>query len=117
VAGPFVDPPEVDPFAGSVPFAMNVSQIYEAEGEPVEMRSIWRGRAKLPTEVPRGKAGLLARAARTAGAISSAAASLTTGAQPRAIPCGTLQFELVRTTFSQLRVLLVELTMQGLQSL
>jgi hypothetical protein len=63
------------------------------------------------------KAGLLARAARTAGAIRSAAASLTTGAQPHAIPCGTLLFELVWTTFSQLRVLLVELTMQGRQSL
>jgi hypothetical protein len=38
VAGPFVDPPETDPFAGSVPLAMNVTRIYEGECEPVEMR-------------------------------------------------------------------------------
>ena len=63
------------------------------------------------------KAWLLARAARTAGAIRSAGASLTTGAQPHAIACGTLLFELVWITFSQLRELLVELTMQGRQSL
>jgi hypothetical protein len=63
------------------------------------------------------RAGLLARAVRTAGAIRSAGASLTTSAQPHAIPCGTLLFELVWITFSQLRELLVELTMQGRQSL
>ena len=28
----------VDPFAGSVPFAMNESQIHDGEGEPVEMQ-------------------------------------------------------------------------------
>jgi hypothetical protein len=38
VADPFVDPLEADPFAGSVPSAMNVPQIHDGQGEPVEMR-------------------------------------------------------------------------------